>query len=422
MLTAPRIELICIGTELLSGRVNTHTAFIGKNLASVGLEISLEHAVGDNVKLMEEVFSGAWKRSDVVIAAGGLGPTFDDLTRDTWARVLRRPLEHKIELVRHIEKKFASRGISMPPENIRQGYLVKGAQAIPNHFGTATGQFFKAGKKILFLLPGPTNELKPMLENFVLPKLKAAFPNLFSVEKSFHLLGTPESKINHQIEPLVSRLTDLSGCRITHGILASQSIITVKFRVDGKNHKAVRHAAKVVAAQYKKLLGDIFFGEDDDTLPHIIGQLLSAKKKSLAVAESCTGGLLSKMITDVPGASKYFLQGLVTYSNLSKIKNLKVKGASLKKWGAVSAEVARAMAAGLKQASGTDYALSITGVAGPDGGTKDKPVGLVFVGLSSPKRTYVHRFLFKGDRHFIRIRAALTALEILRTEISGDKK
>jgi len=415
----PRVELICVGTELLSGRVNTHTALIGRKLSTIGLEIAREHAVGDDRRLMRETFSEAWKRSEVILTAGGLGPTFDDLTRNVWSEVTRRPLIHENDLVREIERKFASRKIFMPPENVRQGYLLKGADPIPNSFGTAPGQFLKAGRKILVLLPGPSLELRPMLENFVLPKLKASLPNLFSVERSFHSIGFPESTINHQIEPMVNQYPRLLGCTITHGILASQSIITVKFRVDGKDPNKVRRAADFISRKYKDALGDIFFGEDDDTLPQVIAKLLTSKRKTLAVAESCTGGLLSKMITDVSGASKYFLEGIVTYSNKSKMNKLGVKSKILKFFGAVSAETAGEMARGLKRTSGADYTLSVTGIAGPTGGSKEKPVGLVFIGYSGPKDSLVQRFLFRGDREFIRQRAALMALEQLRKGIQG---
>jgi len=416
---SPRIELICIGTELLSGKVNSHTALIGKRLNSIGMEIAREHAVGDDPKLMTEVFADAWKRSDIILSAGGLGPTFDDLTRDVWSKITRRPLILKKELVREIEKKFSSRGLKMAPENSRQGYLLQGARPISNPFGTAPGQILKANGKILFVLPGPTNELSPMLESCVLPELRKAYPKLFSVEKSFHLIGISESQINHQIEPLVNKIQKVDGCSVIHGILASQSIITVKFRVDGTHQKIVQKAADRVAAQYKNILGNIYFSEDDSSLPEVVAELLTKRGKKLAVAESCTGGLLSKLITDVSGASKFFLEGAITYANDSKMRRLGVDSEVMNRMGAVSEEVAGQMAQGIRLKAASDYGLSITGVAGPTGATKDKPVGLVFIGVSGPKRTVVHRFLLKGDRMAIRHRSALLSLDLLRKEILG---
>ncbi len=415
----PIIELICIGTELLSGRINTHTALVGHKLNGMGLELSRELTVGDDPIHMAKVFSESWKRADIIISAGGLGPTFDDLTRNIWSKVTRRPLLPHENLIRAIEKKFIARGISMPVENTRQADVLKGAAVISNRFGTAPGQYLKCGRTHLFLLPGPTNELAPMWDGFVMPRLGKIFPNRFTIEKSFHLLGHSESLINHRLEPIVNSFHTILGCSVTHGILASQSIITVKFRVDGRSQARVKKAATILTRKIKDTFGPIFFGEDEINLPEAVAALFTQKHLTLATAESCTGGLLAKLITDVSGASQFFKEGFVTYANTSKTRHLGVRPRTLLQYGAVSNQVALEMARGLRRKAGVDYALSITGIAGPTGGTPTKPVGLVFIGLSGPKRSYTQRLAFGGDRAFIRQRAALMALEMLRKDILG---
>lgn len=414
---SPKIEIVCIGTELLTDKVNTHTTGIGQALGSIGLSLDREQTVSDDPHVMGHVFRESWKSADVVISCGGLGPTFDDLTRDVWAKVLKTPLHFHSILVEEIREKFRSRRISMPPLNKRQGYVLRGAEVISNPNGTAPGQFFRQGKKLLFLLPGPSRELFPMLADFVLPVLKRYFPGRFIWRKSFHLVGIPESRVDHIIRPLVRRFSQLKGCRLVHGILASQSIITVKFTVEGTEPACVEETGEHVAGKFRRALGQALFGEDQDTLPGVIGRRLSEKNLTLAVAESCTGGLISKIMTDTPGSSDYFVQGAVTYSNASKVALTGVSSKTLARHGAVSEQVAREMAAGVRKKARADFGLSVTGIAGPTGGTPEKPVGLVYMAVSSKHRTTAHRFQFSGDREWVRHRSALMALDLLRKEL-----
>lgn len=416
--SSPRIEVVCIGTELLTGKVNTHTSFLGEQLASIGLALTREQTVGDDRAVMEESFRAIASEADIIFSCGGLGPTFDDITREAWSSVLKRPLQFHPELVREIEQKFKLRGLLMPPHNKRQGQVIKGAEIIPNNNGTAPGQWLIFGKKILILLPGPGRELFPMVEEFVLPRLRARFSSNFLINKSFHSVGVPESQIDHAIRPLVDRYQNFKGCKVTHGILASQSIITVKFTVEGSKQRQVEQAADFLSKQFKKKIGSTLFGEDRDTLPIVIGRKLRSQKKTVAVAESCTGGLLAKMLTDQAGSSEYFLEGVVTYANSSKQNRLGVSAASLKKYGAVSEQVAKEMAAGLKKKCGADYTVSVTGIAGPSGGSADKPVGLVYIGCATPKSVVVKKFMFNGDREWIRHRSALMALDLLRKQLA----
>jgi nicotinamide-nucleotide amidase len=412
-----RVEVVCVGSELLANRVNTHAVYLGGQLLGLGLAIAREHTVGDDEKLMEEVFRDAARRADVVICCGGLGPTYDDVTRDVWARVVKRPLRFQPDLLADIADKFRKRGLRMAPKNKRQAFLLTGAEVIPNPNGTAPGQYLRRGEKIFVLLPGPARELAPMMESFVAPRLRALFPGRVSREKSFHLIGVPESTVDHWVRPIVRRTARVNGCRVTHGILASQSIITVKFKVEGRSAAAVEGAVKRVGDQLRKPLVRHLFGEDGDTLESVVAARLVATGKTVATAESCTGGLIAKILTDQPGASTYFIEGLVTYANTSKERRVGVRRSTLRAHGAVSAEVAREMAAGLRRSAKTDFAISVTGVAGPAVGTPEKPVGLVYVGVAGPDRVRVTEFRFTGDRAWIRHRAALMALDILRQEL-----
>jgi nicotinamide-nucleotide amidase len=414
---APRVEVVCVGTELLTGKINTHTAYLGQAFSTIGLEIWREQTVSDDPKSMAVVFASAWRSAEIVISCGGLGPTFDDLTRDVWSRVVGRPLRIQSTLVADIRNKFRQRGIVMPPQNRRQGYILAGAQVLSNAKGTAPGQILSIGQKTLLLLPGPSNELIPMVESQVLRELQNRYPLWSRVQKSFHMVGVPESRIDQLIRPLVRRLARVGGCYLTHGILASKSIITVKFSVSSRHRAKAELAATRAANSFRKVLKPYLFGEDDATLAGVIGEALRRKKLTVVTAESCTGGLVAKLLTDVPGSSDYFLEGAVTYSNRAKARQLGVSRISLEKFGAVSSQIAKEMAEGYRRKTGAAYGASVTGIAGPGGGSKEKPVGLVFIGCAGPKRTVVRKFQFNGDREWIRHRAALMALDLLRKEI-----
>lgn len=416
-MSTPHIEMICIGTELLNGRVNTHTARLGIRLADIGLSITREHTIPDDPQVMRQTFAEALRRSDVVISAGGLGPTFDDLTRDVWSKVTKRPLQDNRRLAVEIEKKFTSRGLTMPPANLRQAQVLKGAAIIPNANGTAPGQYLELGRQVLVLLPGPDRELFPMLQSFVLPRLRRRYRNTHARLKSFLMVGVPESRIDQMVRPLVERYERLNGCDIIHGILASQSLITVKFRVEGARRSTVDATARKLAGEFRRVLGSLVVGEDEDRMENIIGPLLARRKETLATAESCTGGLIGKMITDRAGSSDYFIEGMVTYANRAKTRRLGVPPVLLRRYGAVSEPVARAMAEGVRRAARTTYGVAVTGVAGPGGGTREKPVGLVYVACAAPDVTTAKKFTLKGDRAWIRQRSAVMALDLLRQAI-----
>lgn len=412
----PRLEVVCVGSELLAGRVNTHAAALGVALADIGLVIAREHTVPDDRALMRETFREVLKRADIIISCGGLGPTFDDFTREMWSEATRRPMAEDAALVKDIRQKFASRGIAMPPANVNQAMVLRGARPIRNPNGTAPGQLLRLGRKTLIILPGPTRELFPMFKADALPYLRAHYRNLHSRLKTFLIAGVPESKVDQIIRPLVEKYERLKGCDIIHGILASQSLITVKLRVEGKSPAAVNAALRQVAGEFRKVLKPMAVGEDEDQMENIVGALLTDRHETVALAESCTGGLISKMITDRAGSSAYFPEGAITYANEAKTR-IGVPRRLIERYGAVSEEVALAMAESIRRHAGTTYGLSVTGVAGPDGGTPDKPVGLVYVGCASPEGAVAKKFNLRGDRGWIRQRSAVLALDLLRQTI-----
>ncbi|MBV9080863.1 MAG: hypothetical protein JO102_07065, partial [Elusimicrobia bacterium] len=282
----PRIELVCVGSELLSGKVNTHAAYYGVQLAALGLNVAREHTVPDDEEIMLETFREAFRRSDVVITAGGLGPTFDDVTREVWSRVTRRPLRQNAALAAGLRRKFALRKIEMAPANLRQAAVLRGADVIPNANGTAPGQYLRLGRKVLVLLPGPTREMTPMFQDFVLPRLRKLYRNFHARLKTFLIVGVPESRVDHLIRPIVEKTARIGRCRVLHGILASQSVVTLKFRVEGDDRRRVDAAYRSLTRDFRKILGSMVAGEDEDSLENIVGELLARRRATVAVAES----------------------------------------------------------------------------------------------------------------------------------------
>lgn len=414
-----RVEVICVGSELLRHRVNTHTVLLGRFLAPLGWRIAREHVVGDDRRLMREVFAEAFRRADVVLCAGGLGPTFDDLTRDVWAAVTERRLRLQRDVVDQIREKFRRRGLSMPPENRRQGFVLEGAEVLANGAGTAPGQILHLENRTVVLLPGPGSELAPMMRDDVVPRLRDRFPGPLAVEKSLHLIGVPESVIDDRIRPLVRRFAKSGGCAIEWGILASELTITVKLRIAGRDKRATDRAARAILPRLRALVQRNVFAEDDQTLESVVLDLLRKRSARLALAESCTGGMIAQRLTSVPGASEILDEGLVCYSNASKRRGLGVKRRTLDAFGAVSRETAIEMAVGARKRTRASYAIAVTGVAGPGGGSPEKPVGTVFISCAGPKRVVTRRFDFDGDREAVRLRSTVMALDLLRRQLTA---
>ncbi len=411
--TASRCSLICVGSELLRGKINTHASTLARHLASIGLDLVEEHTVGDEFKLLAHVIRRALRENDLVIVTGGLGPTFDDLTREAAAAACGLRLVFSAKLLREIQAKFTrARFRAMPPANKRQAFLLEGAAPIPNRVGTAPGQWIKImwSGKILILLPGPPTELIPMLEQSVIPRLRKTFPALPRAQAHLHFVGLPESVVDHRIRPMIAKE---KGVQFT--ILAHLGLVDLDIFVTGRSRRQAAKRLDPIIKRARAKMGSAFYGLNGDyPLEKVVMDCFMARKASLAVAESCTGGMLAARLTDVAGSSKYFKGGVVSYSNNVKVAALGVSQKTLEKHGAVSAQTAAEMAKGIREKLASTWGLSITGIAGPGGEGPAKPVGLVYLGLSGPRSTRTYELRLRGARDAIRQRSVIEALDLLR--------
>ncbi len=401
-----KAEIICTGSELLGGKLNLYVPYFSGLLAPLGFALTREQSCGDSLASIRDCISGALRRANLVIVCGGLGPTFDDLTRQAAARALGLALVHSKSCGQILSYNYSLK--KLPPDFKNQCLLVEGAKPLENNNGTAFGQVIYKGRKMLVLLPGPRSEWEPMFPNFLNSEINSFFKGLPAISQvRLKIAGLWETKVESLLKPVLRRFSP-----VAFTILAGPG--TAEFLLSGDDSRGL--VAKAGAA-CRKALGQNLYGEGGDTLATAVGAKLKAKMKTLAAAESCTGGLISQIITEVPGSSAYFTGGAVTYSNRSKMELLGVSAKTLENCGAVSAEVAREMAAGAKKTFGSDYALSVTGIAGPDGGTRTKPVGLVYFGLAGPRGIKVFRRKFHGQRPFVRACAANFILDELRKVI-----
>ena len=418
-----RVELINTGSELILGfTVNSHLNYIARQLANIGLRLDRQTTVADDRAEMRAAVADALPRSDVLIITGGLGPTADDFTRDVVAELLGRELVRDEAVAAHIAERIRKRRIRLPESIYVQALVPVGAQVLPNQNGTAPGLLLEVAPhpafgqplpsaegsgKLVLLLPGPTRELKPMFEAQVLPLLNNRFGERLRFDcRVFKVVGLAESIVEEKVAPA---LADLKGIEL--GYSAKMGEVEVRVISD------LKATADEAEKRIRAALGDHIFGMGEDRLEAVVVKLLAAVHKTVAVAESCTGGLIANRITNVSGSSEVFLNGWVTYSNESKMRQLGVREETLKKFGAVSEEVAREMVDGARQRSGADFALSATGIAGPTGGTPEKPVGLVYIGLATATGTEVQRHLFLFDRETFKFFASQTALDWLRREL-----
>ncbi|MFN3966846.1 MAG: competence/damage-inducible protein A [Endomicrobiia bacterium] len=416
------IEIIGVGTELLLDKVNTNILYIGEKLNSIGLEINRGITVPDNLKEMIDVFSESFNRSDIVIITGGLGPTFDDLTREAVSKVLNKKLKFNKEIMQSIARHFAERDLEMPKGNERQAYIIDGAEYILNKIGTAPGQIIKQKKQkkeiLIFLLPGPLRELQPMFESKVLPYIKEKFEQKIVKTKTIHVFGLPESKVNEIILPIVETERKIEGGSVDFTILCHPTmVIDIKITVKGLDELLADETINNIKGEIYSVLKENIYGEDSQTLESVVGELLIKNKKTLSVAESCTGGLISNKITNIPGSSVYFLEGIVAYSNRAKIEILGVSEETINKFGAVSEETAIEMAKGVKKISGSDISCAVTGIAGPTGQTPSKPIGTVCFAIVTPLDEISKKVNFTGNRLEIKERSANFALDLLRRKL-----
>lgn len=400
-----RIELITTGSELLLGfTANTHVNYIARQLADIGLRLDRQTTVGDHRAEMRNAVSEALDRSDVILITGGLGPTSDDFTRDVVAELLDRKLVRDDGVAALISERFRKRGIRMPDSVLVQSLVPTGAQVLPNVNGTAPGLVIENAGSLVLLLPGPPRELKPLFEQYVRPVLEKNFaPADRPVCRVFKVVGLAESLVEEKVAPALADLPD-----IELGYCAKMGEVEVR---------VISKTAEPAESKIRAALGDAIFGVGEDRLEEVVIQLLTAAHQTIATAESCTGGLIASRLTNVSGASEVFLTGYVTYSNESKTRLLGVRKETLAKHGAVSEEVCREMAEGCRQHAETDFALATTGIAGPSGGTPEKPVGLVYTGLATPTRTEVRRHLLLFDRETFKFFASQNALDTVRREL-----
>ncbi|PYS78153.1 MAG: competence/damage-inducible protein A [Acidobacteria bacterium] len=406
-------EIIAVGSELLTPfRTDTNSLWLTDKLNGVGIEVKLKTIVGDDDARLEETIRDALKRSGVVVLTGGLGPTEDDITRKIAARALGRRLSLDEKVLEEIRAKFLHWGRKMPEINARQAMVVEGAEVLPNPNGTAPGMYVEHDSRVVVLLPGPPREMKPMFESHVLAKLSERAGQVRVARRVLRVAGMGESAVDERIAPVY---TQYKNPQTT--ILFNNTEIEIHLTAQGKTEQEAELLLDGLAGQIEERLGDAIFAFRGETMEEVVGLRLAVGGFTLAVAESCTGGLVAHRLTEIPGSSNYFMEGVVTYSNEAKTRLVGVPAELIERHGAVSAEVAEAMAEGVKRRAATDFGLSVTGVAGPGGGTIEKPVGLVYISLADDAHTEHRRLMLPGDRHLIRWRASQAALDLLRRRL-----
>lgn len=410
------IEIIAVGSELLTPYYqDTNSLYITSRLNDLGLKVSYKSVVGDNRESLLSCFNQALDRADMIFIIGGLGPTSDDITREVFAEALGKELEFKNDLLKNIQERFFRRGMDMAPSNRKQAFVIKGSEVIENKVGTAPGLWIEESEKVSVLLPGPPVELKTVFESGVMRRMEE-YKKGFIIHKILKMTGITESKI----ETLISDLYPKSlGLNLS--VLAYPGQIEIHITghslVSSKRAKEqVKPIIKALTERLKKYV----FSKNGEELEEVIGKLMVKNKNTLSIAESCTGGFLGHRITNVPGSSQYFLQGVQVYSNQAKTQLLGIDKELILKYGAVSAVVARSMAEEIRKKAGTDFGLAITGIAGPGGGTKEKPVGLVFTALSWDNGVKVDQNQFLGDRSTVKFQAVQKAMDMLRRKVLYD--
>ncbi len=408
---ALNVEILATGDELLTGQVvDTNSAWLMDRLWDMGVMVRRKTLVGDDRRDLETAIRETTARSDLVVMSGGMGPTEDDLTSECVSAVLGVPLELHEPSLRTIEERFRRFGRTMTPNNVKQARFPRGAEVIPNRFGTAPGFAVRVGRAELVCLPGVPVEYKGLSEEWVLPRIAARLGEV-PAARVLKLFGVPESHADHAMRPVMD---DPANAGARFGFRAHWPEVHVKWSVPGRDATA---RAERIAAAVRAIFGDAAFGEGKDELPALVVARLAARGERVAVAESCTGGLVSELVTQVSGASNVFDLGVVAYADEMKERLVGVPADALARHGAVSEPVARALAEGARRIGGAAWGIGITGIAGPTGGTPEKPVGTVHLALAGPSGTSAVQRLYRGDRERIRRWAAFEALNLLRIAI-----
>jgi len=405
-----RAEIIATGTELLSGGViDTNSLFLSEELMLIGLETAFKTVVGDDEQDMEEALRRAFGRAAVVIITGGIGPTEDDITRKVLAKVIKKRLVLNEDALKAIHTRLAGRGKEFAASNDRQALIPTGARLLQNPIGIAPGFFSDEEGLFIAVLPGVPKEMQAMFNEGLRPALEERFVGrTFIRRRVLRTCGLSESAVNQAIQNI------LKGSEPAVGLTAKETGVDIRIIARGSHAERVQEQVDRTDAGIREKLGDAVYGVDGQELEEVVGALLKQRRLRLAVAESCTGGLIGGRITSIVGSSEYFERGVVVYSYLAKTEMLGVPQDLIEQYGAVSGQVAEAMAQGIRQSAHTDLGLSVTGIAGPGGGTEKKPVGLVYTALASAQGVKAVEYRFLGTREQVRIRASQMALDMVR--------
>ncbi len=408
-------EILTIGTELLLGQiVDTNAAYIGERLAEAGIDLFTKTTVGDNRGRIAAALRSALERSDIVIATGGLGPTEDDLTREVFAEVLGMPLTLDEGILAAIRQRFAARGIPMPENNAKQAMVPAGATVIPNPRGTAPGLLLRPPQgQTIACMPGVPSEMKPMLTDEIIPRLRRLHGIRGMIRsRVLKSWGLAESRVDELINDLFRTQRNPSIA-----LLAKSGEIHIRLTAKGEEARAIEAMLDALEAKIRPRLGEAIFGRDAEEMETVVGRLLRERRLTLALAESCTGGLVAHRLTNVPGSSEYFERGVVTYSNQAKTEVLGVPVELVAARGAVSPEVTEAMASGVRRLARADLGAAVTGIAGPAGGTPEKPVGLTYVALAWDGGAVSRELRLFTERDLNKIRASQALLDMLRRHL-----
>ena len=404
-----KCEILAVGTEILLGDIlNSNAQYLSKELANLGLDVYYHEVVGDNKERILEALKKSFNRSDIIITTGGLGPTKDDMTKELVAEFLGMDMCLHEESLKKIKEYFKKMGRDCVKSNEKQAYFPKEAIILNNDNGTAPGAIFEKNNKAIIVLPGPPKEMKPMFQNGVRKYLEKLTGDTI-VSEVLRVFGIGESMAEHKLQDLID-----NGKNPTIAPYAKEGEVTFRITAKAKSEEEAKKLIKPLKEEVLRRLGDAVYNTGEITLQDTVAKMLVDKNMTIGVSESCTGGLLSSKLIEYPGVSKVFLEGAVTYSNEAKMRTLNVKKETLEKYGAVSHETAKEMAEGIAKRTGARIGISTTGIAGPGGGTEEKPVGLVYFGIYVDGKVETYKHIFTGNRNEVRNRASMTALNIIR--------
>lgn len=413
-----KAEIITIGDELLIGQVvDSNSAWLAEQLNLIGIQVHQITSISDDREHILQTLNDASQRANLILITGGLGPTKDDITKQTLCEFFDTELVFDEESFKNVEHLFRQRGFEVTRLNRKQAEIPAKSTPLKNPNGTAPGMWFEENSKIYVSMPGVPFEMKPMVTNHVLPRLAKKLNSKYIVHKTILTQGVGESFLAKKIESWEDTLPG----HIKLAYLPQPGIVRLRLTAVGENKEKLQKDLDEQDEKLKKIIPDLIFGYGHDTMEGVTGNLLRENGKTLSTAESCTGGYISHLITSIPGSSDYYPGSVISYSNQMKIKELGVDDKAIKKYGAVSETVVRQMAEGILKKTGSDYALAVSGIAGPDGGTDEKPVGTTWIALATPEKTQAKKFLFGEHRGRNIRKTALAALNMVRTDLLGIK-